>query len=270
MDQRKTLPLRFPTLFNRRFPRSRLVQDLTRLDPAVIAEEYRGLQDAAPRRSSRGRAYFVGHSGITSTLGPTTRREEHLAIALMQSRLPRAAGWIEILDYQVPLKATKNDTGIGKADLIGVTDTRQLAVIELKHMEAASSGRSDPPPCALMEALRYAAMFEADLPALAAEAEARFERRIHLASPAIVLLGPAAWWRGWMGPDGCAPWTQAFARLIDGIALETGVSIECLGFDEVALTLGGAGLAPQLAGAPVFFAVQPGSATPFGPSLKLA
>jgi hypothetical protein len=92
------------------------------LDDLVSA--YHDARDAAPHRHLHNKQYFVGHSGATSNLEESNRREEHLAIALWNSardgslQLPGDHS-LELLDYQFPLKAQQGDKGVGKVDLLG-------------------------------------------------------------------------------------------------------------------------------------------------------
>ena len=120
-------------------------------------------------------------------------------------------GHHRFLDYQVPLKAKQADCGIGKIDLLGVTDRGRLIVVELKYPR---SGRGDSPQHALMEGLRYAAIVEANLEPLASEAGKRFGVKVDDKMPPIVqVLGPGSWWRDWLDPG------LKSRRQVTGIAL---------------------------------------------------
>ena len=147
-------------------------------------------------------------SNIPSSAGSSNRLEEHTAIALMNLDrfwpLP-CGGWFRLLDYQVPLKANQADARVGKIDLLGVSDRGRLVVVELK-VQAQAGGRSDPPPPALMEGLRYAAIVEADLEAIASEAHRRFGVKISGEPPIIALLALRAWWRGWIDTPAAGAW----------------------------------------------------------------
>ena len=79
----------------------------------MLVTAYEDLVRVAPRRHKRGKCYLHGRTGVTSSGASSNRREEHLAVALLQrlsrwhTRL-RAAGHqrpLEIIDYQMPLKA---------------------------------------------------------------------------------------------------------------------------------------------------------------------
>ena len=117
------------------------------------------------------------------------------------------------LDYQVPLTARQDDAGIGKIDLLGVTDAGRFVVVELK-VDGIGGDRSDPPPAALMEALRYAAILQANQAIIASEARAKFDALVSDdAPPVIMLLGTEAWWQSWLTLRAAGSWTAPFIRL---------------------------------------------------------
>lgn len=222
-------------LMTGRWPAGRLDQAIAGLNIAALAVEYRSLREAAPQRSARGKKYFVGHTGSTPSGSSSNRREEHLARALCADGIPLpwpSGGVVRLLDYQVPLKARQNDAGIGKIDLMGVTTGGQLVVVELK-VDGANGGRSDPPLAAFMEALRYAAIVEANRVTIADEAKTAF----HVTAsdklpPAILLLGTNAWWHSWLEARSAGPWTAVFVRLLNDIESELGIPARCLAIAE--------------------------------------
>ena len=75
-------------------------------------------------------------------------------------------GSIELLDYQVPLKARRSDAGVGKIDIFGLNDSAIPVVIELKVL---GKGTPDTPLRALLEGLAYAAIVEANESAFRSE-----------------------------------------------------------------------------------------------------
>jgi hypothetical protein len=106
-----------------------------------------------------------------------------------------------------PLKARRNDAGLGKLDLLGVTET----------------------PAALMEALRYAAIVEANHAIIANEAKAAFKVNVSdNLPPAILLLGTSAWWQSWLELKSAGPWAAKFGCLVRDIERETGIPVRCL------------------------------------------
>jgi hypothetical protein len=224
----------FP-LLTRRWHAGRLDETIAALNTAELAIEYRRFREVAPQRGVRDRKYFVGHTGSTPGGSASNRREEHLARALCNEGAPlpwRSNGSVRLLDYQVPLKARRNNAGIGKLDLLGVTEAGRLVVIELK-VDGAKGGRSDPPPAALMEALRYAAIVEANHAIIAKEAKAEFKVNVSdNLPPAILLLGTNAWWQAWLKARSAGSWTAGFRRLLNDIECEFCIPVKCLEITE--------------------------------------
>lgn len=208
-----------------------LAAAITSLNIAALAAEYRGVCGFAPQRALRGKAYFVGHTGSTPGGDASNRREEHLARALCDRRSRWSwpgNGWVRPLDYQVPLKARQNDAGIGKIDLLGVTDAGRLVVVELK-VDGTGGSRSDSPVAALMEALRYAAILQANQSIIASEAKAKFDAHVSDEElPAIMLLGTEAWWQSWLTLRAAGSWTAPFSRLLNQIETQIGIPVRCM------------------------------------------
>jgi len=192
-------------LFSRRWLKSSLAQDISDIDVAAYFQGYRSLVAQAPKRS-HDRPYLGGRTGYPSTVGTTNRREEHVAIAMVNAQqvwtLPEGVR-LELLDYQVPLKAHRADRGIGKIDMFGLSEYGRPVVVELKVI-GHSGGASDPPPVALLEGLRYAAILEANLERIAQELRRGFGREMALERPYIVILGEVDWWSRWLGADSAA------------------------------------------------------------------
>lgn len=160
----------------------------------------------------------------------------------------------------MPLKAKRADKGIGEIDLLGATEAGKFIVVELKSPRL---GRGDSPMHALMEGLRYAAIAEANLDALASEASARFGRGLDCQLPPIVqVLGPISWWCSWLNPDlkrrAKGNWNLAFARLATAFEEQTSVTIECMAtntcINEVVDEL--CQEKPSLRTSPIFYAVH--------------
>lgn len=171
------------------------------IDDVVIA--YEELCLMAPRRHTRKKLYFVGHTGFPSSSGSSNRREEHLAIALWNAAQEAAlllsdGNRLDLLDYQLPLKASQHDKGIGKVDLFGVIDQSKPCVIELKiHREEGQI--SETPLRAYLEALAYAAIVQANLTDIAQESSANFSLTINQQAPAIIVMAPKEYWQGFFG-----------------------------------------------------------------------
>lgn len=189
-------------LFNRRWPKSSLDEDIAQMDASSYSAAYQCLMDQAPKRENN-RPYLGGRTGYPSTIGKTNRREEHFAIAMVNAQqcwnLPDGTQF-ELLDYQVPLKATRADRKIGKIDMFGLTEHGRAVLVELKVI-GHSGGPSDPPPVALLEGLRYSSIVEANLERFADEVLETFGRKMVLEKPDIVILGEAEWWTRWL-PEG--------------------------------------------------------------------
>jgi len=197
---------------------------------SLVAKPWRVLyaseRRVAPRRHNRDKRYFVGHSDMPTTTGPTNRHEEHFAIALWREhgpgRPPITVGEDEIrlLDYQVPLKSARSDAGVGKVDLLGVDQQGRLCVIELKSGRAT---RADTPSKALVEGLAYAAVVEENLKDIASEARAQFQVDLSEQAPRVIVAASTAYWERQRRE------VRALAPLLVRISAETQVS--CAGLD---------------------------------------
>ena len=210
-----------------------LKHSIASVDPDALAAEYRAIWANAPCRLT---SYFSGRDGTTQGRHPDTPRiqwEPRYAMALwnLECCWPRLdGGWHRFLDYQMPLKAIRANRGIGKIDLLGVTDRGRLIVVELK---CPRRNRGQSPMHAWMEGLRYAAIVEANLGVLAREARNRFGCKIAAEAPPIVqVLGPRSWWRDWLDSGlkrrAAGDWNLAFARLASAVEARIGVSVECM------------------------------------------
>jgi hypothetical protein len=261
----------FPILFGSRWRARGLDTAIASVDHDALCVEYSELRRSGPRRSRVGRPYFVGHSGVATTAGSSSRLEEHCAIALVNfaRHWPRPdGGWFRLLDYQVPLKARQSDVGIGKIDLLGVTEQGRLVVIELKVV-GAGGGRGDSPPAALMEGLRYAAILETDQDAIIEEAERRFGVQVTKEPPIVLLLATEAWWRAWLELQTAGDWGPAFARLAKAVETRTDVSIEYMALRDPQIDYGMNGKPPRFDRAPALCAVELFGERPIGEPLSV-
>ena len=180
-------------LFDARWPARGLDEKIASTDVDALVKEYRALVASAPSRSSVGKRYFVGHQGVKTSSHQSNRGEEHLASALWQTRnhWPRVGGgWFKMLDYQFPLKARQRDKGIGKVDILSLTDKGQLIVHELKVM-GKSGSRGASPAAALMQGLRYTAIVEANTQAIAKEILEKWSIQVSEDKLIIQVLAPA-------------------------------------------------------------------------------
>ena len=266
-------------LFNASWRTRGLSESISRINRGVLRKEYEELRRCAPRRSDRGKSYFVDrHNGNLSTTGGSNRFEEHLAIALwrINGLWPRPGqGGSRLLDYQFPLKAHQSDQGIGKVDLFGVTIDKRPMVIELKVRPQEGNSRGESPMAALMQGLRYAAIVEANRDTIAKEAKDVFNVRIDKVTPIVQVLAPEGWWIGWLKLDdptrkAAGYWEPEFAKLAHDVEKQLGVHVECAALEDLNqadIVYGSNGKEPQIDHIPELYPVRPGEAQAFGPAL---
>ena len=233
----------FPILFpNKRSTTTGLADSIVGIDVGALCREYDQLTKAAPSRFARHKCYFVGHDGRPQAKYPDSPSEKHLAIALcrLEAQWPRAGGgWLRLLDYQVPLKASNSDTGLGEVDLLGATDQGRLVVIELK-VRRKDGSRGDTPLLALMEGLRYAAVVHANHRTIAAEARKCFAISVSEDPPLVQILAPEDWWCGWCDIAGstrraAGRWEPKFLELSAELEARLGIVIECMSLQGIGL-----------------------------------
>lgn len=243
-------PCDYQILFKNTWNTTGLAKGIQELLRNVLKAEYEKLVQSPPRRSGKNKDYFVKHADKKSSK-KSNRREEILAKGLWKLNHswshPRG-GRFRLLDYQFPLKAQRSDKGIGKADLLGVTDQGRLMVIELK-VKRRDGTCSETPMKALMEGLRYAAIVMANREKIAKEAKDNQCIRKHLDElglcskteiseepPLVQILAPKSWWDawlnlGWSTRKAAGYWEPEFAQLLRDIEEKVGVFVECIGID---------------------------------------
>ena len=235
----RLFPILFPT---KRSTTTGLADSIVGIDVDALCREYDQLTKAAPSRSARTKCYFVGHDGHPQVKYPDSPSEKHLAIALwrLKMRWPRVgAGWMRLLDYQFPLKASKSDTGLGEVDLLGATDRGRLMIIELK-VRRKNGSRGDTPLLALMEGLRYAAVVHANYRAIAAEARERCAIDVSEEPPIVQIMALEDWWREWCEMGGstrrkAGEWEPKFLDLSAELEARLGILIECVSLRGISL-----------------------------------
>lgn len=214
---------------------SKVARTSLHLDANSLAEGYRQLVVQAPRRAQ---GYLSARrTGLTASGLTSNRREEHLAIGLFnQQTLTQDDGsCVKLIDYQFPLKSARADSGIGKIDLLGLGDDGVLSAIELKV-----AGNTEDRRIALVEALIYAAILEANIDQIANELSLRGPWSISRARRTIKIVAPPAFW-----VDAAAfPSSGEVAALVAELCGAIPISIELLSLQGIEL------LEPGLAGQP--------------------
>lgn len=240
---------------------SGFAREVARLPVDLVAEAYRGLLTVAPRRRAVGKSHFVGHTGFPgSGQGGSSRAEEHLAMAMFNHR-PESGGWqlpdggsMRILDYQFPLKARRNDTGVGKVDLLGVIDRSTVAVIELKHTEPDAAGWGDTPLRALLELLVYCAIVEANLGDITMEmTPSQILRPVQ--GLAMLVVGSAGYWQRWQGCLPAGDWQPPVAAFARAVSPAVVVPVSFLSLNDPTFEMGDRARKPRLTGGPTLCGV---------------
>jgi len=216
------------------------------LNAEDLAEGYDALMTRAPRRHNFNRRYFVGHDGRPGSGAWTNRIEEHLAIALVNDQstwtMPHG-GSLDLLDYQVPLKAQRSDSGVGKIDIFGLTGTSVPVVVELKVLGKNSA---DTPLRALLEALAYAAIVDANGATFRSEISGMTGRRIVSGRPDLLIAAPDDYWSFWSTKAAAGEWRQNCGDLANAVALRLSIDIEMVNIGSPGLELGLDGKPPHI------------------------
>lgn len=200
----------------------------------------------APHRHHFGRRYFVGHDGRPSSGAGTNRIEEHLAIALVNDQsawtMPDGSS-VELVDYQVPLKAQRTDSGVGKIDIFGLTDASIPVVVELKVL---GKNKADTPLRALLESLAYAAIVDANGAAFRSEISGMTGHSITTERPDLLIAAPDDYWNFWSTKSAAAGWEQNCEALASALAHQLSIKIECVSIGHPGLELGLDGWPPRI------------------------
>jgi hypothetical protein len=226
---------------------------LKELDPDDLGRAYHRTRESAPQRHARGKGYFVGHSGVTSSGANSNRREEHLAVALWNAtrkgeQLIMPGGQeLTFLDYQLPLKARQSDKGIGKVDLFGAINRVHPCVIELK-IDATGQGLSDTPLRAFLEALAYCAIVEANARDIAKEAFEYSGLKLINDRPALVVMAPEEYWSGYINHKKTGDWWPVLLRLAENLNEIFGLQSHFIALRNSGFSMGLNGQRPLLAG----------------------
>jgi hypothetical protein len=231
-----------------------LAHAIATLETRDLLAGYLALRDTGPRRHHQGKLYFTGRTGVTSSGQHSNRREEHLAVALRNTydgnsplQLPDGRP-LTLLDYQVPLKARRADTGIGKIDLFGVIAGALPCVIELK-VPTASGGCSDTPLRAFLEGIAYCAIVEANIDDLAGEALESFGCTITPVRPALMVMAPEDYWLSYLRKPRAGDWWPPLERLATDLAVSLSLESHFIALRDAHFDMGLAGNPPRLTGA---------------------
>jgi hypothetical protein len=225
-----------------------LADVISAIDVRTLVNGYKDLRQAAPSRHTNNLSYLVaGHDGVPSTGAKTTRREEHLALALWNHQ---SAGFVlpdgstlRLIDYQVPLKARRADSGVGKLDLFGLLDNT-VCVVELKV--AANSGNGDTPLRAFLEALAYCAIIEANKADISNEIAAKHGVRDIADKPLLIVIAPEDYWIAWRQTQTTGDWWPALRKLASELQSSLGLKSRFLALKGAEFRLGLNGTKPIL------------------------
>ena len=213
------------------------------ISPTDIVESYFRARELAPRRHLHGKDYFVEHSGSNNRSNYSNRKEEHLALALWgtlhsgnSAALPSGEP-LEILDYQMPLKARRSDAGVGKVDLVGLVDRNRFAIVELK-IRPNNYRPGDTPLRAFLEALAYCAIVEANAMDIGDELKKSLNRQIQVSAPNLLIMAPQDYWTGYLGHSAAGKWWPLLRALAADIDELLGLRSQFVAMQNVELRMG--------------------------------
>ena len=144
---------------------------------------------------------------------------------------------LEILDYQTPLKARRNDAGIGKIDLFGCLAGTQPCVIELK-VSRPDNALADTPLRAVLEGLAYCAIAEANGTDVAAEALKFFDRRLRIGRPTLLVMAPSDYWLAYLGNDRIGDWLPVITDFLERLQKALSIQIELISLIDSGFEMG--------------------------------
>ena len=210
--------------------RRRLGENIARIDIDELVAAYRASVETAPHRHDRDKRYLVdGHDGRG---GASERsREKVAAKAIFNDRSLVDALGLQVIDYEVPLRSRQSDAGIGEIDLLGLeTAMGRPWLIELKVV-----GNNETPLEALIQALSYAAIFEANADAIIGEIAERARVGVVL-PPVICILGDDGYW-GTFSSSGVGPWREQLAALAAQVRGALGIDVKFMSLGEMSWTV---------------------------------
>jgi len=197
--------------------RSGLAGTIRSVDVDEVADAYRQTVEAAPRRYLQESGFFVGHGGGGEATNIGSEKVRAKAIFNSASPLTVGDARVQILDYEVPLRGMRSDTGVGEIDLFGVeVASGRTWIIELKVFD-----NSDTPLKALFQCLRYGAIVEANWKAIADEAAEKFDVEFRW-PPVLCVAADTAYWDKLMETKRAGDWLEALKDLIASLSKDSG------------------------------------------------
>jgi len=228
----------------------RLANEFQKAAAELTAEQLKaafdGAVSSAPRRDEAGKAFFEPHPARRRTRAKDRDAEDVAAALVAFSAAAEKPFWMpkilptdddhtfEFLDHRIPVKAKREDKGVGHLDLIGLLDDR-MAIGSFKYVanDATRGSTGDTPLRALLEGLSDLATATASAAAMRKELAERFGREVSEEPPVLVLIGTHRYWelaRKRSVQKG-AHWIKELERLANELEAAAGPTVEYLGLD---------------------------------------
>lgn len=227
---------------------SSMAATLTGIDPGELVSEYYEMMEAAPRRGEDGHEFFVERTGRPPQGTNETRREERLAMALVNdaTSITVDGETVELLTYAFPVFSSGGPERIRAADLVGhvsgagtsgtwKSDAGRFWVVELKV--AARSGYGETPLRALYEALIYGAVVEANMAYIAAELE-NMGRKVQHQRPGLMIAASTEYWDRWTPNDRIGDWWTPYHSLTTALCGQLATPLETLSLGRISYGIG--------------------------------
>lgn len=155
---KRVLPLLELSAESRVNQRSSLDQAIRKIDIGRLTTAYARTVANAPQRPLSRKPFVTGHDGGGDASSTTSEKVVAKALHNEQVTLILADKQVRLVDYEVPLRAQRSDSGVGEVDLLGLEEsTNRPWIIELKV-----APNSETPLKALFQALRYSAIVDAN------------------------------------------------------------------------------------------------------------
>lgn len=185
-----------------------------------LADAYQADREIAGAVGARKEYRSTSRRGQGGSPEGSNRTEERLAMAFFNRGVvglrAKPDQQLHILDYQLPLKTSNRDIGVGKVDLLGSLAGR-LAAIELKvpsrSSKVGAESASEAPPRAMLEGLAYCAILEAHYEAVRSEySQERVLDDTHH-KPSLVILAPRQYWDFYLQHSRAGEWVPTLEEL---------------------------------------------------------